>query len=79
MKFYTLPPFDIYWPNILVNGNNPSLGVKYLRRWGRKVEMVIIDSGVEIFRKPQSKRLSAWTYQTHVNHLPSGQTALPKL
>ena len=50
MKFYTLPPFEVFWENIIINAHRPEIGLKYLRRWGRKVKNVIIDSGVEIFR-----------------------------
>jgi len=55
MRFFTLPPCEVFWPYILVNANNPSHGMKYLRRWGRGVETVILDSGVEIFRNPEVK------------------------
>ncbi len=51
MRFFTLPPSGVYWPYVLINANRPERGLRYLRRWGR-VEAVIVDSGVEIFRDP---------------------------
>jgi hypothetical protein len=51
VRFFTLPPSGVYWPYVLINANRPERGLRYLRRWGR-VEVVIVDSGVEIFRDP---------------------------
>jgi len=49
--FYTLPPKEVPYPYILINANNPELGIQYIVRHWRHVKSVIIDSGVEIFRK----------------------------
>ena len=53
VKFFTLPPDKIPYPYILVNANRPN--VRYI--WLNKdfIEMVIIDSGVEMFRNPSVK------------------------
>ena len=52
MRFYTLPPFEVPYPYVLVNANNPDGGLRYIVRYRDIVESVIIDSGVEIFRDP---------------------------
>jgi hypothetical protein len=54
MRFFTLPPIGVYWPYVLINANKPEKGLRYLKRWGR-VEAVIVDSGVSIFRDPSVK------------------------
>jgi len=53
--FYTLPPKEVPYPYILINANNPELGIQYIVRHWRHVKSVIIDSGVEIFRSPDVK------------------------
>ena len=53
VRFYTLPPFEIGWPFVLINANNPNGGLKYVRM--HRPKGVIIDSGVEIFRDPNVK------------------------
>jgi len=51
-EFYTLPPYTLPWPYILVNSNNPSIGLRYLRRHSENVRSVIIDVGISIFKDP---------------------------
>ena len=53
MIFYTLPPLDVSYPYVLINANRPELGLMYLRRHSGNVSMVIVDSGVEVFRDPE--------------------------
>ena len=53
VKFYTLPPIEIPYPFILINSNNPSL--EYVIKHKNFIESIIIDSGVEIFRDPNTK------------------------
>jgi len=50
LRFYTLPPLQIPYPYVLMNVNNPQIGLRYIRRHLGDVESVIIDSGIEIFR-----------------------------
>ena len=51
--FFTAPP--IPYPYILVNAHNPSAGFHSLRISRKQVRMVILDSGIEIFRDPHVK------------------------
>lgn len=53
--FLTLPPDQIPYPYILINARRPEEGIRYIRLHSRAVEMVIIDSGVEIFRDPGAR------------------------
>lgn len=50
MNFFTTPPVSENWPYILMNVSRPDRGLRYLRRHPQKT--VILDSGVEIFRRP---------------------------
>jgi len=49
-RLYTLPPYSIGWPYIITNPRRKQWALSYLRRHKEKVESIIIDSGVEIFR-----------------------------
>ena len=55
--FYTLPPSSVFYPYILINASNPEPGLRYVARWLKDLRscsypaMILIDSGVEIFRK----------------------------
>jgi len=51
--FFTAPP--IPYPYILVNAHNPTAGLHSLRISRKQVRMVILDSGIEIFRDPNIK------------------------
>ena len=55
--FYTLPPWRISYPYILVNNQHPECGLRYLIRYNhrKEVKKIIIDSGIEIFRNPKVK------------------------
>ena len=53
--FYTLPPDTISYPYVLINANNPEHGIRYIMRHRNKIEAIIIDSGIEIFRNPRVK------------------------
>jgi len=53
--FFTLPPDSISYPYILINANNPMVGIRYIVSHRKSVEAVIIDSGIEIFRDPRTK------------------------
>lgn len=53
MRFYTLPPLQVAYPYVLINANRPEDGLRYIRRHAGLVESVIIDSGIEIFRKKE--------------------------
>ena len=55
MRFYTLPPFQIEYPYVLINGRNPNQGLRYIRRHFKNIRSVIIDSGIEIFRDENVK------------------------
>ena len=57
MIFFTLPPWRIPYPYILVNNKRPELGLRYLTTYNhhRIVKAIIIDSGIEIFRDPHVK------------------------
>ena len=55
MRFYTLPPYSEPWPFIIFNANKPENGFRYLKRWVKRIQSVIIDSGIEIFRNPDIK------------------------
>jgi len=55
VRFYTLPPRDVFWPFVLINANRPKEGIGYLRAHRRDIKAVIIDSGIEIFRDPSVK------------------------
>ncbi len=46
--FYTLPPKP--YPYILINANNPSVGLSCIRKYRKNIKSVIIDCGIEIFR-----------------------------
>jgi len=46
VRFYTLPP--IPYPYILFNANNPKISIPF--KFKEKVESIILDSGIEIFR-----------------------------
>jgi len=49
--FYTLPPSPIFYPYVLLNASRPDEGLRYVAKYWRDIMGVIIDSGVEIFRK----------------------------
>jgi len=66
IRFYTLPPYRIPYPHILINANEPDEGVRYIKRHRNAIRAVIIDSGVEIFRDP------------HVKEYPGGPRAWAK-
>ena len=51
--FFTAPP--IPYPYILVNAHNPTPGFHSLRISRKVARMVILDSGIEIFRDPNIK------------------------
>jgi len=53
--FYTLPPDTIDYPYILINANNPEHGIRYIMHHRNRIEAIIIDSGIEIFRNPRIK------------------------
>jgi len=55
--FYTLPPWRIKYPYILINNRNPEQGLKYLINYGhwRHTKKIIIDTGIEIFRDKEIK------------------------
>jgi len=55
IKFFTLPPYTISYPFVLINANRPEEGLRYIRKHHRVIREVIIDSGVEIFRNPSIK------------------------
>jgi len=66
--FFTLPPWRIPWPYILVNNQHPEYGLRYLLRYGhwKHVRKIIIDSGVEIFRNPNVKEYPGGP-KTHIH------------
>jgi len=53
--FFTLPPSTIDYPYILINANKPETGIRYIVQHRGIIEVVIIDSGIEIFRNPSIK------------------------
>lgn len=53
--FLTLPPWRIQYPYILMNLRHPEEGIKYIDMNRKSVKMIIIDSGIEIFRNPRVK------------------------
>ena len=55
MIFYTKPPKKIPYPYVLINLNNPKDGKSYIRKHRDIIKSVIIDSGIEIFRRPDVK------------------------
>ena len=55
-RWFTLPPNSIPWPWILVNAHRPRQGLSYIKKHNDVVELVLIDSGVEMFKvKPWLK------------------------
>ena len=53
-KWFTLPPDSIPWPWILINAHRPRLS--YIKKYKEIIELVLIDSGVEMFKvKPWLK------------------------
>lgn len=55
VAFFTLPPSNEPYPYILINASNYKRQLGTIRRIKKHIEMVIIDSGVEIFRNPNIK------------------------
>jgi len=55
--FFTLPPWRISYPYILINNQHPEYGLRYLIRYNhrKEVKKIIIDSGIEIFRNKNIK------------------------
>jgi len=53
--FFTLPPRDILYPFVLINAHRPEQGLSYIVDYWRDIYVIIIDSGVEIFRDPKIK------------------------
>jgi len=51
IRFFTLPP--IPYEYIIINANNPQVGLSYIRKYRDTIKNVIIDSGIEIFRNPK--------------------------
>lgn len=51
--FLTLPPDRVPYGYVLISARDPHRGIQYLKAHRERVEMVIIDSGVEIFRSPK--------------------------
>jgi len=49
--FFTLPPDKIPYTFILINAHRPERGLSYIARHRKTVLTVIVDSGVEIFRR----------------------------
>ena len=66
MRFFTLPPSEIAYPFVLVNGHHPQFGLRYLRKHHQDVQAVILDSGIEIFRDPMIKDYPSGHLQTLV-------------
>jgi len=65
--FFTLPPKP--YPYILINMNNPSRGLSYIRRHKHYIKAVIIDCGIEIFRDPKVKDYPKdWIYRIVMIH-----------
>jgi len=50
IRFYTTPPTTVQYPYVLINAANPQIG--YVRKHGKVIQSIIIDSGIEIFRNP---------------------------
>ena len=48
--YTTLPPTQVFYPYIAINTNKLAFGLKYIQKHGKKLELVIIDSGIEVFR-----------------------------
>ncbi|MCD6411524.1 MAG: hypothetical protein J7L20_03755 [Thermoplasmata archaeon] len=64
IKFFTLPPYRISWPYVLINARNYEGGLRYIRKHKNAVKAVIIDSGIEIFRNPRIKDYPKdWVYR----------------
>jgi len=55
--FFTLPPWDVAYPYILINNQHPEYGLRYLKTYNhiKDVKKIIIDSGIVIFMNPQVK------------------------
>ena len=67
VRFYTLPPWDVDYPYILVNNQHPEYGLRYLVHYNKHkvVKAVIIDSGVEIFKNPRVRDYPGG-YKVHI-------------
>ena len=46
-----MPPYSVGYPYVIVNASHPEVGLRYLRRWGGIARFVIVDAGVEVFRR----------------------------
>ena len=67
IRFYTLPPIRVVYPFIIINLNRPNDGLRYIKKHYDKIESIIIDSGIEVFKNGSKDYPGG--YKTHTNRL----------